>query len=315
MQHTLGDVFSTFPDPNSRLISLTLNQMKKSLAENNPLWEIWNALLRENTIKFGNLNHSQKLKRIKQMTKNKNFIEDEPFLNYNNQIVPKNEALADHFAKINGPIKDPESNPNKNEINAFNKNLDSFMYNTLEFTAMKPKEKPNDNAPPPLEAINNPINVEDDVDTQIPHYDPKYISPTDSIKIELTQLENESDSDSDDDDIILNDISHPTRQHIDELVNNNPNTNDKHAKFSSVEMALSFANNNSAPGYDGLKAVHLHLNSLYMNQILCEVFNVWNCTYIIPNYCRIGSIVSILKVPDGNTPNQYRPITLLPIRQ
>ncbi len=52
---------------------------------------------------------------------------------------------------------------------------------------------------------------------------------------------------------------------------------------------MRYANNNSAPGYDGLKAIHLKHNALYMNKLMAILYNTWNISYVIPYYIRLGS--------------------------
>ncbi len=95
---------------------------------------------------------------------------------------------------------------------------------------------------------------------------------------------------------------------------NNSQSNKPHDNAHEfVSNALKFANNNSAPGYDCLRSIHLKTNETCMNEMLCNLYNTWNNTYFVPYFIRLGSIVSLLKNPDGNTPNDYRPITLLPI--
>ncbi len=42
---------------------------------------------------------------------------------------------------------------------------------------------------------------------------------------------------------------------------------DSSLKYSSVEMAMQFANANSAPGYDGFKSQHLPNNDDLINQL------------------------------------------------
>ena len=70
---------------------------------------------------------------------------------------------------------------------------------------------------------------------------------------------------------------------------------------------------NGAPGYDLLNHIHYQCNNETINELICTMFNTWNVTYHIPYYCRLGSIVPILKNTNGNTPIDYRPITLLPV--
>eukprot|EP01084_Bolivina_argentea_P180818 312375_1 len=73
----------------------------------------------KSTVEFGSLSHTQKLKRFKNMHKNKTYIEDEPTLMYKNAPTPKNEALSKHFEIINGPIDDPLENEQLNQIYNF----------------------------------------------------------------------------------------------------------------------------------------------------------------------------------------------------
>ena len=233
----------------------------------------------KNTLNFGNLKHCQKLKTYKNLNKRAQFNDDEPYLLYKNKYVNKNNALSQHYQKINGPINDPTHNPKINDINEFHKQMNNFTPNSLRFLADKPISE--NEPPPPLEendidmfdySVNNP--------EQIPHYEPNYSDPNEQMMNEFEMF----DSD-------------------------NENTQ----KYFSVEQAISSANPNSAAGYDGLKIKHLQMNSTLINEMLQIMYNTWNITYVIPGFSRLGSIVSILKTPNGNTPNEYRPITLLPV--
>ncbi len=278
--------------------------------------------LRRNTINFSNLNHCQKLKRYKNMNRNLDYLEDEPYLRYKNKLVPKNTALSDFFAKINGPITDPKSNAKIHDINQFNINLHNFTHNTIRFIPSKPKKGDDTDEPtpppPPLEthAKNPEPWLHQNHMPNIPHFNPDFLDKNANEQIEMYEIERR----------LINEVSsktpNETHSHSSNIIPNfdlptntcdtdNADDPDPSLKYTSVEMAMQFANASSAPGYDGIKSQHLSLNADVVNQLLCTMFNTWNATYVIPYYCRLGSIISILKTPDGDTPNQYRPITLL----
>ena len=246
----------------------------------------------KNTIEFENLGHSQKLKRFKNLHKNKRYIEDENTLRYEGELCDKNKALSKHFGKICGPIPDPSihTNPDINKINEFNCNLDSYIPNNIHFTAERPPKENNPNTEtddnitiPALDHLDSNLQIIND------NYIPKYYDPQ---------------------------FKHNNIDNINELHNlesNEIKNNNDTAKYNAIDTAIKLSNTNSAPGYDAIKSIHLKTNSHVINQLISILFNTWNDSYTIPYYIRLGAIIALLKKDNGDTPNDYRPITLLPL--
>ncbi len=87
-------------------------------------------IITNNSKRFAELNNSQKLKQYKNHWKKLKIMEDEPFLMHNNNIVPKNEALRNHYSNICGNIIDPsiEENHKINEINEYYSEISDPTY-------------------------------------------------------------------------------------------------------------------------------------------------------------------------------------------
>ena len=86
-----------------------------------------------------------------------------------------------------------------------------------------------------------------------------------------------------------------------------------HISVDDTFKALKKHNTNSATGYDYINIKHIKKYKILNVQLLTLLYNCWTYTNHIPSFCKLGVITSFLKKPNGNTPNDFRPITLLPI--
>eukprot|EP01083_Nonionella_stella_P108705 316376_1 len=275
--------------------------------------------IRRITTNFNNFDHSNKLKTYKSVFKKHNYTEDDPTLMYDGKITDKSDALSSHYAKISGHIPDPP-NPNMQHINDTIHSLDPFVNNSMTFVPHPPPPDPDDQRvlqPPSLEPI--PLNSGDIVEEFDEINDGFDMSFYDALS-DWDDIDNFSEREVSDDDAKMMDL--PVNESF-SLASNNRNTGNRSRnhnncamsddKHFSVQSAISLANPKGAPGVDQLKTIHLKQNIHDISSLLCILYNTWNATYHIPYYTRIGAIQSLLKRPGGDTPSDYRPITLLPI--
>ncbi len=300
--------------------------------------DLYNDTKYRNTAHFNNSDHSQKLKYFKGL--HKTYNDTETHLLYNDKWTPKNTALSEHYKKVSGPKTDP-NNPILNDIKLFNKSLNRSMINPLQFIPFHKRQRKN---PIVLQCvcdeflISKVININthnSDIicnhcknnittiysvmyqcpDSNLMHPDGYHLCQECAIN-----LNNASDEYDDDDDVLkkMPPEYRPKKQFPDpkNIINDDTNIDIdgyKDHEPLSVNAAISAANVRGTPGFEYITTKHLKLNRFSVTPLLCHMYNVWNQTFIVPYYIRIGSITSILKRPGGNTPNDFRPISLLPV--
>lgn len=106
----------------------------------------------------------------------------------------------------------------------------------------------------------------------------------------------------------------PTRN----ILNNLHNTLDNNSNFTIytsklIKDAVNSTNPVGAAGYDRISQTHLTDLGDPICKLLTVMYNVWSATNKIPSFIKMGVITSLPKSNAPTSPDEYRPITLLPV--
>ena len=111
--------------------------------------------------------------------------------------------------------------------------------------------------------------------------------------------------------LIKNDILSQQITKLHEQINRN--TDVVLHNIDDIKFAIGRTNSIGAAGYDKITQPHLSKSGNHVNHILTIMFNSWSKTNHIPFFVKMGTITSIPKCKNADSPDKYRPITLLPI--